>query len=181
MAPEAEPQVTTEPVTDPSKTPQPAPTVEPTGNGEQPQAVVIDKDTKLPEDHPLVTAHTTVKGRLATATTELAEARAQAANATKLEQERDARPTAEALATLQTRYDRLEGFLQSVGGPLSKALDSRTFTKDLFETDAKVEDLVKAFLKANPTATSEALGHKSAEPAAGKIDPNELLRIAAGK
>lgn len=149
------------------------------GSTPQPTTPVIDKSTKLPDDHPLVTAHSTVKEKLAKHVTELAEARAQAAKATQLQAELDKRPTPEALTQLQTRYDRLEAFLQQAGGDLGRALDSRTFTRQLFETDAKVEDLVKAWHKAHPSATSQALGGGSAAgQGVAKQDPNELIRAA---
>lgn len=145
---------------------------------EQPQAPVIDKSTKLPDDHPLVTAHTTVKTKLATATTELTEARAQAAKATQLETELGKRPTQEAVDTLQKRYDRLEAFLQGAGGDLSKALDSRTFTKQLFETDDDVATIVKDWNKAHPSATAQALSGAVAQPGDKKPVQNDLLRAA---
>ena len=85
----------------------------------------------------------------------------------------------EALQTLQTRYDRLEAFAQAVG--LGKALDSRTFTRDLFETDKDIAGLVKDFNKANPSATSTALSSTAGGEGKTKHDPNELLRIAAGR
>lgn len=178
MAPEAEPQVDPNAVTDPATDPKPAPTTEPVVV-EQPKVPVIDKSTKLPDDHPLVTAHSTVKEKLATANTELTEARAQAAKATKLEEELGKRPTPEALATLQTRYDRLEAFLQQAGGDLGRALDSRTFTKDLFESEKDIATIVKDWNKAHPSATAQALGGKAAEPGASKSDMNSLLRAAA--
>lgn len=154
-----------------------APTPTTGGNGEQ-QTVEINDKTQLPDTHPLVLANAKYKSDLATQKTELAEARAQAKQVTKLEQERDARPTPEALETLQTRYDRLESFLQAIGGPVSKALDSRTFTKQLFETEDDVADIVKSFMKANPTATAQALASTAGTPTSGKQDPNELIRAA---
>lgn len=141
-----------------------------------PKPVVIDKSTQLPDDHPLVTAHSTVKGKLAEANTALAEARAQAANATKLEEELNKRPTPEALETLQKRYDRLEAFTQSVG--LGKALDSRTFTRDLFETDKDIATLVKEYNRANPSPTTTALGGGAGQDGGAKANPNDLLRAA---
>lgn len=151
------------------------------GNGDQQQAQTVDKGTKLPDDHPVVKQLAADKAKLAQARTEIAELRAKSAEVTKLEEELGKRPTVEALETLQTRYDRLEEFLQEVGGPLSKALDSRTFTRDLFETDKDIAELVKAWHKANPSATSQALGSAAASPAAGKVNPNDLIRAAAGK
>lgn len=151
---------------------------EETSGQETPKPVVIDKDTKLPDDHPLVTTLATQKTKLAAQVTELNEARAQAAKATKLEEQLAARPTTEALTALQTRYDRLEEFLQQAGGPLGKALDSRTFTRDLFESDKSVADLVKEWNRANPSATSVALASAAATPGKAKADPNELIRAA---
>jgi len=79
---------------------------------------------------------------------------------------------------VQTKYDRLEAFLVAVGGPLSKALDSKSFTKDLFESDTSIEDLVDAWNKNNPSHTSSALGAP-----AGEGNPstsiNDLLRMAS--
>ena len=88
---------------------------------------------------------------------------------------------AETVDAIQARYDRLEEFLQAAGGPLGKALDSKSFTSALFESDKKIEDIVKQWHKDNPSATSQALGAGSAAPAGGKVDPNQLLRAAAGK
>lgn len=146
------------------------------GNGGQQQAAepVITKDTKIPDDHPLVKALAKANEKVAS----LAEAQAQAAKATKLEEELAARPSQEALDTLQTRYDRLEEFLTAAGGPISKALDSRTFTKALFESDQDIETLVKQWHRDNPSATSAALGSAPAEPGKPKQDPNKLIRAA---
>lgn len=146
-----------------------------------PAPVVIDKSTKLPDDHPLIVSYTEVKDKLAKQATDLTEARAQSAKATQLEEELGKRPTTEAMETLQTRYDRLESFLVAVGGPVGKALDSRTFTKDLFETDKDIAALVKDWHKANPSATSTALGSAAGGESSDKKSPNDLLRIAAGK
>jgi hypothetical protein len=146
----------------------------------EPQAPVIDKSTKLPDDHPLVTAHATVKTKLATTATELTEARAQAAKATQLEEELGKRPTQEAVDTLQKRYDRLEAFLQGAGGDLAKALDSRTFTRQLFETEDDVADIVKNWHKNHPSATAQALGGAAAKPGDKKPVQNDLLRAAIG-
>lgn len=179
MATESQEQGTGDNVNEPEEANKQDPTPESGGNGDQPKTPVIDKTTKLPDDHPLVTAHATVKDKLAAAATELAEARAQSKKATELQAELDKRPSQEALDTLQTRYDRLEAFAQKVG--LGKALDSRTFTRDLFESDKDLDDLVKEWNKANPSATSQALGGKAGGEASPKHNPNDLLRIAAGK
>jgi hypothetical protein len=150
------------------------------GNGTQQQAeqVKIDDSTKLPDTHPLVKTLATQKDKLKTTQTELTEARAQAARVTQLEDDLKARPTTEAVETLQKRNDRLEEFLVNVGGPLSSALDSRTFTRDLFESDKPVADIVKDFLKKNPSATSQALSSAAAGDGKGKADINALLRAA---
>lgn len=163
---------------------QQAPTDDTSGNGEQQQQAnqeqqsqVVSKDAKLPDDHPVVKQLKADKEKLAKANTELAEARAQAGKVTKLEEDLGKRPTTEAMETLQTRYDRLEEFVLAVG--LGKALDSRTFTKDLFESDTDINTLVKQWHRDNPSATSEALGNGPAgETKGGKQDPNALLRAA---
>lgn len=151
---------------------------------QQPQAqatqVTIDDSTKLPDTHPLVKTLATLKEKTSTQAQELREAQAKSAKATQLEQELADRPTKEAVETLQTRYDRLEEFVMAVG--LGRALDSRTFTKDLFESDKDITALVKDWNRANPTATSQALSSTAGgQQADGKHDPNELIRIAAGK
>ena len=162
---------------------QKAPQGETPKPGEQ-QPVTIDDNTRLPDTHPLIKAYRSqleVNRKNETSASELAEARAQSAKATKLEEELNARPTQEALDTLQTRYDRLEAFLTAAGGPIGKALDSRTFTRDLFESDKDITALVKDWHKANPTATSQALSSAAGGEGSDKKSPNELLRIAAGK
>lgn len=151
-------------------------TPEPGGQASQP--VVIDKDTKLPDDHPLVTTLASQKSRIAELTTQLAEANARAGKASQLEEDLGKRPTTEAMTALQTKYERLEAFAQATG--LGKALDSRTFTRRLFETDDKIADIVKDFNKENPSATQQALGGGAAAPAGDKADMNTLLRKAAG-
>lgn len=158
---------------------QQATTSETEGNGEQQQAST-DEPIRLPDDHPLVKTLTANKQTIASQKTELAEARSKAAKATQLEDELKARPTTEALETLQTRYDRLEGFLMAAGGPLSKALDSRTFSTRLFESQDKIDDIVKDWQRANPTDTSKALSSAASEPGKGKVNPNDLLRAAIG-
>ncbi|QIG58097.1 scaffolding protein [Microbacterium phage Zepp] len=187
MAPESQEQQANDKVEGQPTGQQQDPTPSSGGNGGQQQApvtdpapVVIDKDTKLPDDHPLIVKHGELKAKLSTANSELTEARAQAARTTQLEEELGKRPTTEAVETLQNRYDRLEEFVLAVG--LGKALDSRTFTKDLFETDKDIKDLVRDWNRANPSATSQALSSTAGgQQADGKHDPNELIRIAAGK
>ena len=173
---------TTLPGTD-QQEPQQQTTPESGGNGQQQQESTATDETRLPDSHPLVKAYRAQleeNRRNAVAKTELAEARAQAAQVTKLQDELGKRPTQEAMDTLQTRYERLEAFAQAVG--LGRALDSRTFTRDLFESDKDVATLVKEWNKANPTATSAALGSTPTDDqGSGRVDPNVLLRIAAGK
>ncbi|QOP65204.1 scaffolding protein [Microbacterium phage Zayuliv] len=148
--------------------------------GEQQQPVTIDDSTQLPDTHPLVKTLKANKDKISSLTSELTEARSQSSKATQLEEELGKRPTTEAMETLQTRYDRLEEFVLAVG--LGKALDSRTFTKDLFETDKDITVLVRDWNKANPSATSTALASTAGgQQADGKQDPNQLIRIAAGK
>ncbi|QIN93831.1 scaffolding protein [Microbacterium phage Alakazam] len=151
------------------------------GNGQQQEAQqpTITDETRLPDTHPLVKAYRAQleENRKHSATkAELAEANARAKKVTELETELGNRPTQEALDTLQTRYDRLEAFAQAVG--LGKALDSRTFTRDLFESDKDIETLVKDWNKANPSATSQALGGKAGEQSSTKANPNDLIRAA---
>lgn len=152
-------------------------TPEPGGNGTPPEASTPTEPVKLPDDHPLVKTLAANKDKLSTQATELQELRAKSAQVTRLEEELAKRPSTEAITTLQTRYDRLEGFLQAVGGPLGKALDSRSFTRDLFESDKDIATLVKDWNKANPSATSAALA-STAGASGTKVDPNTLLRAA---
>lgn len=153
-------------------------------NGEQQQASTTtgtEEPIKLPDDHPLVKTLATQKANLKSAQSELTELRSKSQKVTQLETELAARPSQEAVDTLQTRYDRLEAFLQAAGGPLGKALDSRTFTKNLFETDTDIDTLVKKWHQDNPSATSQALGSAAAAPAGSRPDINAALRAAAGK
>lgn len=158
---------------------QAAGTPEAGANGEQQQAsTTVDDSTQLPETHPLVKTLAKQKQDLQAAKTALAEANAQAAKVTQLEEELGKRPTTEALETLQTRYDRLEAFLTKAGGPLAKALDSRTFTRQLFETSDDIDGIVKAWHQANPSETSVALG-SAGEAGKGKVSFNDAVRAAA--
>lgn len=152
-----------------------------TSGQDQQQASTSEKPAELPNDHPLVKTLATQKATLASQKSEITELRAKSAKVTQLEDELKARPSQEAVETLQTRYDRLESFLQAVGGPLGKALDSRSFTTKLFESDEDVKDLVKQWHQDNPSATSTALGSSAAAPGKAKVDPNVLLRAAAGR
>ena len=177
MATENENNGSTDETLDQEQQEQQAATPETGGNGSQ-QPSTPEEPVKLSDDHPLVKTLAKQKADLATQRSELTELRATGAQVTKLQDELKARPTTEAVTTLQTRYDRLETFLQAVGGPLGKALDSRTFSRDLFETDKDIEDLVKDWNRANPTATSSALGSGPAAPGAKAPDMNQLLRSA---
>ena len=147
--------------------------------GQQQQGQATEEPAKLPDDHPLVKTLATQKDTISSLKQELAEARAQAGKTTTLEAELKERPTKEAVETLQKRYDRLEAFLQGAGGTLGKALDSRTFTKRLFETEDKISDIVKDWNKDNPSATTTALGGGTTTTSDGKPSMNELLRAAA--
>ena len=81
---------------------------------------------------------------------------------------------------LQRRVDRLEAVvLASDGVNLSKALDSRSFTTGLFETDTPVDKLLADWRKANPSAINQALGRQDDNPPADpKPSPGELIRAA---
>lgn len=94
---------------------------------------------------------------------------------TELESSKSA---ASQLEGVQAKYDRLEAFLLAAGGPLSKALDSRSFTKDLFESDKDIEELVSTWHKENPSQTSVALG-SGAGNVEKSADINALLRSAS--
>lgn len=101
---------------------------------------------------------------------------------TELEaQVKELEPVKETLDAVQRKYDRLESFLTRAGGPLGKALDSRSFSQRLFETDDPIEDLVKDWFQQNPTQTSQALGARGDGATGGKVDINTLLRAAANK
>lgn len=86
---------------------------------------------------------------------------------------------AETVDAIQGKYDRLTEFLKQAGGQLGRALDSLSFTQSLFETDKPVEDIVADWNRANPSATSQALGAGAANPAAKGPSMNDLLRSAA--
>lgn len=98
---------------------------------------------------------------------EVAKLTADVANFKEVESERDA---------LQAKYNRLEEFLLTVGGDISKALDSRSFTKDLFESDKDIKEIVESWNKANPSAVGSALSGSSQSN--GKPTMNDLLRAA---
>lgn len=151
-----------------------------TGDNGSQQQVTIDDSTRLPETHPLVKTLATQKSALQAKTSELREANARAARVTELENQIKDLPSKESVDALQTRYDRLEAFAQAVG--LGKALDSRTFTRDLFESDKDIKTLVTEWQRANPSTTTTALGSgNQSDTGSGKVDPNKLLRAAIGK
>lgn len=85
---------------------------------------------------------------------------------------------AETVDAIQTKYDRLEAFVQAAGGNLGRVLDSRSFTKALFETDDPIEDIVKEWNKANPSTTSQALSGGTIDTAKSGPTMNDLLRTA---
>lgn len=100
---------------------------------------------------------------------EVEKLKADVAEATSAKEQNDA---------LQKRYERLESFLSSVGGPISKALDSRSFTTQLFESDTDIKELVDKWNSDNPTATSKALGSGNGATSS-KNSLNDLFRAAA--
>lgn len=129
-------------------------------------------ETRLPDDHPLVKT-------LATQKEELKQLRPSATKAAELETKVTELTTkAEMADTVQAKYDRLESFLSAIGGPISKALDSKSFTTALFESDTDVAELVTKWHKDNPSATSSALQSGSGQTVSAK-DMNALLRQAA--
>lgn len=80
------------------------------------------------------------------------------------------------LDSYKARYDRLEQFLLAAGGNVSKALDSRSFTKDLFESDKDIAELVETWNKSNPSAISGALAGSGQDQNQPTL--NDLLRAA---
>lgn len=88
---------------------------------------------------------------------------------------------AEALTALQTKYDRLEAFFTAMGGEVSELLDSRKFSTALFDSDAKIDDLVTEWRKAHPSTATKALGAQTASTGDGKPSINEMLRAAIQK
>lgn len=83
----------------------------------------------------------------------------------------------EEFTSLESKYNRLEEFLTLAGGPLSKAMDSRSFTNALFNTNDDVSKIVEKWHKENPSQTSSALagGTGGGNP---KPDMNALLRAS---
>lgn len=125
----------------------------------------------LPDDHPLVTAYARQKE-------ELKQLREAGSKTTELENKISGlQEKADAAEGIQNRLDRLEEFLTAVGGPMSRALDSRSFTQALFESDKDIKDIVSDWNKDNPSATSQALG-SSGTASKSKTDFNDLLRAA---
>lgn len=84
-------------------------------------------------------------------------------------------------AATQHKYDRLESFLLALDKDISAALDSRSFSKQLFETDTPIKDLVDTWNKQHPSQTAKAL---NATPAKEKEQENtisDLLHAAIAK
>lgn len=137
-----------------------------------PPEPAADSDTQLPDNHPLVKT-------LAAQKEELKTLRQAGQKVTELEtQVTELTSKATSAEEVQARYDRLETFLTQIGGPLSRALDSKSFTTALFETDTDIAELVTKWHKDNPSATSQALqGNPGNIP--DSQDMNALLRTAA--
>ncbi|AXH48577.2 scaffolding protein [Microbacterium phage Sansa] len=89
-------------------------------------------------------------------------------------------PKAELAEAWEAKYTRLESFLQALPGSVGKALDSMSFTKRLFESEDKIEDIIKDWNKANPSATSQALGAGAGDPSKKGPSMNDILRAARG-
>lgn len=148
-----------------------------TGGNGTPEAAKPEEQV-LPDTHPLVKAFETQKTELKAL--KAAGQQSKDKTATDLtEATTKLQSTTDELTALQTQYSRLESFLSAVGGPLSKALDSKSFTTKLFESDTEIDTLVKEWYAANPSATSTALGSSAAAPAQKGPSINELLRAAA--
>lgn len=138
-----------------------------------------DTQQDAPKDDPVKGLKSALSGARADLNKERKDHGTTKARVTELEaQVADLTPKAETTDAIQSRYDRLEEFLQALPGPLGKALDSKSFTKRLFESEDKIEDIIKDWNKANPTATSSALGAGGAAPSSTPVDPNKLLRAA---
>ena len=130
-----------------------------------------DNGQKLPDDHPLVKAYEAQK-------VEIRELRKKANTENHEATVAELDTTKATLADVQKRYDRLEEFLSKSGSPLGKALDSKSFTTALFETDGDIGELVKSWNKDNPSPTSVALGSDKVVTADNKPSINDLLRQA---
>lgn len=81
------------------------------------------------------------------------------------------------LGDVSARYERLEQFLLQIGGPISQALDSKSFSAALFESDTDINDLVTKWKKEHPTTTAVALRSTSHELNT-KASINDLIRAA---
>lgn len=139
---------------------------------EQVTEPVVNDETQLPDTHPLVKT-------LATQKDELKQLRAAGARVSELEtQVTELTAKVESAEGVQAKYDRLEAFLTSLGGPISKALDSKSFSVALFESDTDVKDLVAQWHKDNPSATSAALASGPGKESTSK-NMSDLLRAAA--
>ena len=156
-------------------------------SGQEPQETIDETSSQepvqLPADHPLLKTVAAQKAQLKSSLADLNKERkdnqTSKASLTELTAEVEKlRPVQETLDAVQTRYDRLEEFLQAVGGPLGKALDSKTFTAALFDSDQDIQDILKKWNAANPSATSSALGSSGAAPERKAPSMNELLRSA---
>lgn len=142
-------------------------------NGKQQESNTTQQDERLPDDHPLVKAYTSSQEQLrqlkGTHQTKVQELETQVTELTA---------KATSAEAVQAKYDRLESFLTSLGGPISKALDSKSFSTALFESDTDIKELVAQWHKDNPSATSAAL-NSSSGPEKSTKDMNALLRSAA--
>lgn len=148
-------------------------TPEPGENGTQQGSSTTQQGDRLPDDHPLVKAYTSSQEQLrqlkGTHQTKVQELETQVTELTA---------KATQAESVQAKYDRLEAFLTSLGGPISKALDSKSFSTALFETDTDIKELVAQWHKDNPSATSTALRSSAGDSESTK-DMNALLRSAA--
>lgn len=143
------------------------------GNVTPPDTTSQQQEQKLPDTHPLVKAFEAQKA-------ELKDLKIKSAQSADLDTELQSTKDQLAQATAgQARLERLEEFLTALGGPLSRALDSKSFTRDLFESDTDVKELVDKWNQDNPTATSAALRGGSGTRTGGGISINDALRAAA--
>ncbi|QFP95334.1 scaffolding protein [Microbacterium phage YuuY] len=139
-----------------------------------------DTQQDASQEDPTKGLKSALQGARADLNKERKDHKATTARVTELEaQVADLTPKAETTDAIQSRYDRLEAFLQALPGPLGKALDSKSFTKRLFDSEDEVADIIKDWNKANPSATSQALGGGAGAQSEKKSNMNELLRAAA--
>lgn len=83
------------------------------------------------------------------------------------------------LEDLKFRYSRLEEFLLESGGVLSSILDSKTYSKRLFDPETSLPDLVKEWQKNHPSPTSQALSQDSSSRSRSEENSlSDLLRSA---